>query len=63
MDIDICVVIILDIQELLTTRSPIALVNGEPWDLHRPLTKDCEISFQHFQNDDPQLANKVSFLW
>ena len=53
-----------DIQELVMTRSVLALVNGEPWDMHKPLTDDCELRFLHFKDDDPSLSNKVdTFLY
>jgi len=48
-----------DIQELLMTRSVLALVNGQPWDMHKPLTEDCELRFLHFKDEDPSLSNKV----
>jgi large subunit ribosomal protein L39 len=46
-------------QELQQTRTVLALVNGEPWDMHRPLDEDCEIKFLHFEDEDPRLANNV----
>ena len=50
---------IVDIAELLMQRSVIALVNGEPWDMHRPLTQDCDLQFLHFKDEDPHLCNQV----
>ena len=41
------------------TRSVLALVNGQPWDMHKPLTEDCELQFLHFKDEDPSLSNKV----
>jgi len=41
------------------TRSVLALVNGQPWDMHKPLTEDCELRFLHFKDEDPSLSNKV----
>ena len=53
-----------DIQELLMSRSVLALVNGEPWDMHRPLVENCELHFLHFKDEDPSLSNEVSVaLW
>jgi large subunit ribosomal protein L39 len=49
-----------DIQELLMNRSVLALVNGKPWDMHRPLVADCELRFLHFKDEDPALSNQVS---
>ena len=48
-----------DIQELLMSRSVLALVNGEPWDIHRPLVENCELRFLHFKDEDPSLSNEV----
>ena len=55
--------LVLDIQELLMTRSVLALVNGQPWDMHRPLENDCEISFVHFKDDNPHVSNEVKSLY
>ena len=41
------------------TRSVLALVNGQPWDMHKPLTEDCELRFLHFKDEDPSLSNQV----
>lgn len=49
----------MHIQEFLTKRSIVALVNGTPWDMHRPLTEDCTIEFKHMRDEDPTLPNKV----
>ncbi|KAL5019770.1 hypothetical protein ScPMuIL_002662 [Solemya velum] len=49
----------MHLQELLMRRSVVALVNGELWDMHRPLTEDCELTFLHFEDEDPRLVNKV----
>lgn len=49
----------MHIQELLMTRSALALVDGQPWDMHRPLTHSCELQFMHFQDVDPTLANEA----
>ncbi|CAG5134774.1 unnamed protein product, partial [Candidula unifasciata] len=49
----------MHIQELLTTRSALALVNGQPWDMHRPLVEDCELKFLHFEDEDPRILNNA----
>lgn len=49
----------MHIQELLMTRSVLALVNGQPWDMHKPLTEDCELRFLHFKDEDPSLSNQA----
>ena len=51
--------VMADIQELLMTRSALALVNGQPWDMHKPLHEDCELRFLHFKDNDPSLSNQV----
>ena len=41
-------------------RSVIALVNGEPWDMTRPLTSDASLSLLHFRESgavDPRACN------
>jgi len=47
------------IQQLLCTRSVLALVNGLPWDMHRPLVEDCELRFLHFKDYNPSLCNQA----
>ncbi|XP_025101936.1 39S ribosomal protein L39, mitochondrial-like [Pomacea canaliculata] len=49
----------MHIQELLTSRTALALVDGEPWDMHRPLNKSCQLQFLHFQDEDPTIANNA----
>jgi len=49
----------MHIQELLMTRSVLALVNGQPFDMHRPLTSNCQLQFLHFRDEDPSLCNEV----
>ena len=48
--------------EHIMNQAVLALVNGELWDMHRPLTEDCELSFLHFRDEDPRTVNKVSLL-
>ncbi|CAL8077824.1 unnamed protein product [Calicophoron daubneyi] len=47
------------LSQLLVEQSAIALVNSEPWDMHRPLLSDCSVQFVHFKDahNDPALAN------
>lgn len=49
----------MHVQELLMTRSAIAMVNGKPWDMHRPLSDNCELRFVHFEEEDPTHANNA----
>lgn len=44
------------------TRSVLALVNGQPWDLHRPLEESCELRFLHFKDEDPSISNEVRLV-
>ncbi|XP_036413661.1 LOW QUALITY PROTEIN: 39S ribosomal protein L39, mitochondrial [Colossoma macropomum] len=37
----------------------LALVDGEPWHLHRPLTRSCSLTLLTFKDDNPQLANQA----
>jgi len=41
------------------TRSVLAVVNGQPWDMHKPLQEDCELRFLHFKDEDPSICNQV----
>lgn len=49
----------MHINEFLMKRSIIALVDGEPWDMHRPLENDCELELKHMLDEDPSLPNQV----
>jgi len=49
----------LDINESVVQHSALALVNGQPWDMHRPLTEDCSLKFLFYTDADPTLVNKV----
>ncbi|XP_010213059.1 PREDICTED: 39S ribosomal protein L39, mitochondrial [Tinamus guttatus] len=40
-------------------KSVLALVDGEVWDMYRPLTKPCEIQFLTFKDQDPEEVNKA----
>lgn len=41
------------------TCSALALVDGEPWPLHRPLTGSCSLTLLTFKDADPTLVNQV----
>lgn len=48
----------LHLKTLLVRRSVVALVNGEPWDMFRPLTSDASLRLFHFRNDaDAHMCN------
>jgi len=49
----------MHMQELLMQRSVLALVDGEPWDMHRPLLHDCTLSFLHFKDANPRHVNQA----
>ncbi|GAB1603248.1 39S ribosomal protein L39, mitochondrial-like [Argonauta hians] len=49
----------MHIQELLMKRSVVARVNGQLWDMHRPLVEDCQLTFHHFRQDDCADVNEV----
>nr|CAG4643376.1 EOG090X0A3R [Ilyocryptus agilis] len=46
--------------ELLTKRSVVAEVDGELWDMHRPLQSDCSLKLLHIKVEDPHLASMVN---
>ncbi|XP_048772766.2 39S ribosomal protein L39, mitochondrial-like isoform X2 [Ostrea edulis] len=37
----------------------LAVVNGEVWDMHRPLESECSLQFLKFRDNDPELLNKA----
>ncbi|WAR05572.1 RM39-like protein [Mya arenaria] len=37
----------MHVHEYLMKRSVVALVNGQPWDMHRPLEENCSLEFKH----------------
>jgi len=47
------------VAEMLMDRSALALVNGQIWDMHRPLEEDCTIELLHFHIDDPFHVNRA----
>lgn len=53
----------MHISELLRESSAVALVNGELWDMHRPLTEDCTLRLLHYKEADRQLMNSVNMVF
>ncbi|OQV15889.1 39S ribosomal protein L39, mitochondrial [Hypsibius exemplaris] len=47
----------LHLSQMLSKRSALALVNGRPWDMHRPLEESCELQLLHFADENPTEAN------
>ena len=47
----------LHLSQTISTRSALALVNGKPWDMHRPLDENCDVQFMHFMEENPAEAN------
>lgn len=47
------------ISEVAVDRSALALVNGNPWDMHRPLQEECSLELIHFHDRDPFHLNKA----
>jgi large subunit ribosomal protein L39 len=47
----------MHINELTMKRSVLALVNGQPCDMHSPIRGDCTIEFLHFRDEECSLAN------
>ncbi|CAG0887932.1 unnamed protein product [Cyprideis torosa] len=47
------------ISEMIMTRSALAEVDGELWDLNRPLVKDCHLRLLHFKDKEPFQVNKA----
>lgn len=45
--------------EYHVTSSALALVDGEPWHLHRPLTHSCSLTLLTFKDSDPLLVNQA----
>uniref|UniRef100_A0A3Q2PYQ5 Large ribosomal subunit protein mL39 n=1 Tax=Fundulus heteroclitus TaxID=8078 RepID=A0A3Q2PYQ5_FUNHE len=39
--------------------SALAIVDGEPWPLHRPLTHSCTLTLLTFKDSDPTLVNQA----
>jgi len=47
------------VSEMLCSRSALALVNDQLWDMHRPLEDDCTVELLHFHQDDPFHVNRA----
>ena len=47
------------ISEDLVEQSALATVNGELWDMGRPLEDDCTVELMHFHNDEPFKINQA----
>ncbi|KAK3510541.1 hypothetical protein QTP70_009875 [Hemibagrus guttatus] len=41
------------------SRAALALVDGEPWHMHRPLTRSCSLTLLTFKDANPQLVNQA----
>ncbi|XP_004675549.2 PREDICTED: 39S ribosomal protein L39, mitochondrial [Condylura cristata] len=49
----------MHLSEWYCKKSILALVDGQPWDMYKPLTKTCEIQFLTFKDRDPGEVNKA----
>lgn len=47
------------LSDLHTSRSVIARVDGQIWDMGRPLESDCTLTFHHFNDEDSREVNKA----
>jgi len=47
------------LSEFLMDRSALAMVNGELWDMQRPLKEDCTVELLHFHMDQPYHVNRA----
>jgi len=47
------------LSEVLMDRSALAMVNGELWDMQRPLKEDCTVELLHFHMDQPYHVNRA----
>nr|SVE75901.1 EOG090X0A3R [Daphnia hispanica] len=48
------------INEQLLKRSVVAEVNGQVWDMHRPIPSDCMLKLLHMKPEDPHQATLVN---
>ena len=48
-----------DLTEHHVNNSVLALVDGELWPLHQPLTQSCSLTLLTFKDSDPTLVNQV----
>lgn len=49
-----------DLSEWHVKSSAFALVDGQPWHMHRPLTSSCDLKLLTFKDEDPQIVNQVN---
>lgn len=49
----------VDMKSNIKTLAALALVNGEVWDMHRPLESDCSLEFLKFRDSEPAQLNRV----
>ncbi|XP_072288324.1 large ribosomal subunit protein mL39 isoform X2 [Pyxicephalus adspersus] len=49
----------MHLNEWYCAKSVLALVDGELWDMYKPLTKSCKIKFLTFKDEDPEEVNKA----
>jgi len=47
------------ISEVAMERSALALVNGNVWDINKPLEEDCTVELLHFHNEEPFHVNRA----
>ncbi|XP_078416475.1 large ribosomal subunit protein mL39 [Cetorhinus maximus] len=49
----------MHMSEWCVKRSILALVDGEIWDMYKPLNKSCDIQFLTFKDENPEEVNKA----
>ncbi|XP_067897360.1 39S ribosomal protein L39, mitochondrial [Heterodontus francisci] len=49
----------MHMSEWFVRRSILALVDGEIWDMYKPLNKSCDIQFLTFKDENPEEVNKA----
>ncbi|XP_020645286.3 large ribosomal subunit protein mL39 [Pogona vitticeps] len=49
----------MHLSELHCKKSVLALVDGQLWDMYKPLTHSCEIQFLTFKDEDPEEVNQA----
>jgi len=49
----------MHINENIVKQAVLAMVDDQPWDMHRPLIKNCDLKFLYFTDEDPYLVNKA----
>ncbi|XP_037793566.1 39S ribosomal protein L39, mitochondrial-like [Penaeus monodon] len=47
------------INQNILERSVLAEIDGQVWDMHRPIEDDCTLRFLHFRQQDPYYVNKA----